>query len=164
MFGFEKSDEKDIENDKKENKELDSFANNLKSEFSRNENNETKASNGDNKDVVLVNAGFACPDRILDFLEDKPYVILDFVLFSAQKATKDEVKEIYDNFPISDADKKLSRAFVKEQIEAFVAKNPELGKYFSDENLFYLRLITRELEVHSALKNIRKRKEVELQK
>lgn len=151
--------ESEIQNAESE-KKLNDFAKNLKAELLL-ENNENKTGNESviNDDKTRIN--FTCPNNILDFLEDKPYKVIDFLLLASQKATKDEIKEIQQLFPINDSDKALSRPLIKKMIEDFVSENPELAKFFSEENLFFLRLITRELEISSALKSIRLRSKVE---
>lgn len=91
MFGMEKSDTKEIEKDKAINKEVENFANNLKSELGKNEIKDEKSSSFSTDNEESADFDLSVSD-ILDILGDDS--VKSFLAMPEKMAVKFALKDI----------------------------------------------------------------------
>lgn len=78
---------------------------------------------------------FACPDFVLNFLQDKPIKVQQILLTS--KLTTSEKKEVADIFTPNEHELKINREAMKFLIEKLATKYPEMQPFLGNETIFF---------------------------
>lgn len=121
-----------MENEEKNEKNLDNFAKNLENEFKNFGENDGK--NAEKTENTSIGSSFVCPNFVLDFLQDKPTWLQKSII--CKNFGTDQIKEVEYIFKPSADELTIARQVIKKYIEKLVNAYPEVEKYLSEESVF----------------------------